>query len=256
MNQKENVKDNGESVDETKAQSLGTLEEFRKEMLMKAGLPVRESVIVDPVIPPVVSAVESSKDVDGMKLNPVKKESVEAGAVEPVVLKAVDGVSADDIEKLIVKRKTRLFGKHEKLEDLSIADLEILRQQKVREEQVEKNRLEDERTLAQMRQDKKEYYSMLRNRYKMSEPFDARLAAFYGKRLPEIRMLLELYGLKIIDKKHVFSDGEFESFYEQSREKGVRCPYDTFAFHMKQGIVVRSSADEHRKDLWERVMKE
>jgi len=278
MNKKDEKKETESSAPgvqtsgKTEGQPMGmSLPEFRAKMRKEVGLPEitvttekepdglrigdREIVIVDPVCSPDAIEKKTNQDGNAMKTNLMK--SGETGAVEPLVSKAGDGVSADDVEKLIVKKKSRLFGKHEKLEDLSVADLEILRQQKIKEEQVEAIRLKDEATLAEMRADKKSYYDMIRNKHKMHDSFEARLESFFGeKRLPLIKILLELWGLKIIDKKHVFTDAELESFYEKARDQGVRCPYDSFALHAKQHMTIRSPADEHRAELMKKVVAE
>lgn len=242
-----------------------SLPEFKKKIRRDAGLP-EESTRVEVIEPEKPPSKTTDQKTDASKSIPPK--SVEIKPVSPVVPGPVDM-----IDRVILQRKRKLFGGKVDLSKISISDLELLKQQKLREEEAEKHRLEDERTLAQMREQKHEYYDTIRDHYfKMSTPFEDRFVSFLnfyaanadrinvlksrGLLLAQIRSEMELFGLKVSDKKHVFTDAELEQFRERCQAEKISCPFDSFAIHAMQTLRVRSDADVHRKQLMETVVGE
>jgi len=198
-------------------------------------------------------------------------ESRKDGAVlvdVPVVSKAVADASSDDIAQVITKRKHRFFDRGKKLEDHTIEELEILKAQKLEEERLAREKAADEATLAAMRQDKKSYYASYRQRFMMNAPYEDRLKAFFlwytdhirspgglsnKHAMEQIQSWMELFGVGTSDKRHVFTDREFESFVDRCKDAGIECPFDLFAKHAVEMVRTVSAADKHRRELYEKV---
>ena len=159
-----------------------------------------------------------------------KSKVNETGAVTvPVVSKAVADASSEDIAQVITKKKHRFFDRSRRLEDHTIEELEILKKQKIEEERLAGEKAVDEATVAELRAMKHSFYDHYRRVFCMEAPYDARLTAFFvrfiadfkavgikNKRaLPVIQEYLDLYGLKVVDAKHVFTDKEFERLHER-----------------------------------------
>ena len=147
-------------------------------------------------------------------------------------------------------------------------ELEIIKAQKIEEERLQKEKDADEATLAMMRAEKKGYYESYRKSFLMQQPFEVRLNLFFKfytvnfksngletdkKKMESVQVWQDLFGVKMIDKKHVFTDQEFETFFARCKDVGVYCPYDLFIKHALEHHVPNREnavADKHRHDLY------
>jgi hypothetical protein len=214
----------------------------------------------------------SGWDISKMKTAEPKKVEETVPVVAPISeAAALKDLSSDGITQVIVKKKRRLFDRSKNPMDYTLEELEIVKQQKIEEERLAREKAADEATLASMRAEKKAYYEYYRKFFSMNQPHEVRMKAFVQYFTDNIRraqvidnksvmMLIqswmELFGLKLADKKHVFTDQEFEEFFDRCKTAGVYCPYDLFIKRAReQNVPHRETAvaDQHRRDLYNQV---
>jgi len=203
-------------------------------------------------------------------------ESKKTDGMAPVdfpVSKVVADLSSTDIAQVITKKKRRLFDRSKNPEDYSLEELEIIRNQKIEEEKLQREKAADEAFLAQLRAEKKGYYDHYRKIFSMDQPVDTRwinFLKFYENHrgnldnkttMKQIQYELELFNLKIVDRKHpLMTDAEMEAFVVQCANDGVSCPFELFAKHRADLSIptnkehgLPTSEDRHRLDLIKQV---
>jgi hypothetical protein len=204
------------------------------------------------------------------------KKIEETEAVLPPVSKAValKDLSSDDIAQVIVKKKHRFFDRSKKPEEYTLEELEIIRNQKIEEERLAREKAADEAFLAQLRVEKKGYYDHYRKFFSMDQPVDVRwknFLKFYEKHrgnldnkkiMEQIQCWLEeLFNLKLVDRKHpLTTDAEMEAFIVRCRDKNISCPFELFAKYRADMFIptnkehsLPTSEDRHRLDLIKQV---
>jgi len=219
---------------------------------------------------------EKKEDGTGWNIAKTKVESKKVEETMPVVAPiseaaALKDLSSDDITQVIAKKKRRLFDRSKNPMDYTVEELEIAKQQKIEEERLVRERAADAATLAAMRADKKAYYECFRQRYMMNQPHVVRLKAFFEfytdrirspgalshkNAMEQIQSWMELFGVKLVDKKHVFTDQEFEEFVDRCKATGIECPFNLFIKQALEGTRINSeteAADLHRRELYEQV---
>jgi len=224
---------------------------------------------------------EKKEDASGWDINKMKtaeSKKVEETEVVPPILEvsedvAVESLSSHEISDLIVKKKHRLFDRKKPAKSYTLEELQILQEQKLKEERLARESAADEETLAAMKLEKKGYYEHYRKFFSMGQSQEVRLKKFFEfytarvhspgalslkNSMERVQSWMDLFGISLADKKSKpFSDAEFEAFAERCKASGIECPFDVFAKTVRERTSIHketADADKHRLELYEQVL--